>query len=173
MQNCTWPELCNILFRAICTSYVYCKICNESFRIWSTIWSVWKTVIFNDFSVLTMNFETEPLAPNSNPITVQLEREIWNVSTTYGRQASYRLLPFLDPLWSLYREIGIVLVSQRGLWVVRWLRLTHVYWSTNTSVALAVSSRALQSPRRRTSVWKPDTMKEGRNTWCGIRCCHI
>ena len=37
---------------------------------------------------------------------------------------------------------------------------------------IGLEHRALQSPRRKTTVWKQDTVKEGRNTWYGITCCH-
>ena len=38
---------------------------------------------------------------------------------------------------------------------------------------IGIEHRALQSPTRRTNVWKQDTVEEGRNTWCGITRCHI
>ena len=38
---------------------------------------------------------------------------------------------------------------------------------------IGLEHKALQLPRRRATGWNEDNEKEGGNTWCGIRCCHI
>ena len=58
-----------------------------------------------------------------------------------------RMLPLAPQRWTVW----IVLIDQNfcGIGIEHW---------------------ALQSPTRKTTVWKQDTVKEGKNTWCGITC---
>ena len=63
--------------------------------------------------------------------------------------------------------------AAKNLPIIRIIHHETPYYSTRTSVALALSIGRCSRIREGQNVWKQDTVKEGSNTWCGITCCHI